>query len=427
MKHAKHALSIYGPAGLLVLAAFVVAYQFIKPAPPQHVRIASGGEQGAYFVFAQAYARELAREGIHLEVVPTAGSVENIRLLQEGAVDAALVQGGVSDQSDGEGAVQLYSLGSVFYEPLWLFVRNGLRYRDLGSLRGLRVSVGAEGSGTRALGLRLLSENGVNAANSTLLKLDDEAAASELRAGQLDGALFVASPDSPLVRSLLQEGDLSLVSFDRAEAYARRHRFLSGVTLPEGVVDLRENLPGRDIRLLAATANLAVSTETHPAINELLLQAMQRVHQQGDWFSKRDEFPQPDLLAYPLAKEAERYYRHGPPLLQRFLPFWAASLVDRLKVMLLPLVLMLLPFVKVMPPIYQWRMRARIYHWYDDLEDLEAEIRRSDASAHAALRERLERLENEASRIRVPASFGRLQYHLREHILLVRQQLRDRG
>jgi len=422
----KHALKIYGPAGLLVLVAFVVAYQFIKPAPPQHVRIASGGEQGAYFIFAQAYARLLAREGITLEVVPTAGSVENLRLLREGSVDTALVQGGVSDPDDEEGVLPLYSLGSLFYEPLWLFVRTGPQYRDLGSLQGQRVSVGAEGSGTRALAMRLLSENGVDAANSTLLDLEDEAAASGLRAGQVDAALFVASPDSPLVRSLLQDTGLNLVSFDRAEAYSRRHRFLSGVTLPEGVVDLRENLPRKDIRLLAPTANLVVSADTHPAINELLLQAMQRVHENGDWFSKREEFPQPDLLAYPLAKEAERYYRHGPPLLQRYLPFWAASLVDRLKVMLLPLMLMLLPFVKVMPPIYQWRMRSRIYHWYDDLEDLEAEIMRSDASAHAALRARLDRLEHEVRRIRVPASFGHLQYHLREHILLVRSQLRDR-
>lgn len=422
----KHALKIYGPAGLLVLVAFVVAYQFIKPAPPQHVRIASGGEQGAYFIFAQAYARLLAREGITLEVVPTAGSVENLRLLRADSVDAALVQGGVSDPDDEEGVLPLYSLGSLFYEPLWLFVRTGPQYRDLGSLQGQRVSVGAEGSGTRALAMRLLSENGVDAANSTLLDLEDEAAASGLRAGQVDAALFVASPDSPLVRSLLQDTGLNLVSFDRAEAYSRRHRFLSGVTLPEGVVDLRENLPRKDIRLLAPTANLVVSADTHPAINELLLQAMQRVHENGDWFSKREEFPQPDLLAYPLAKEAERYYRHGPPLLQRYLPFWAASLVDRLKVMLLPLMLMLLPFVKVMPPIYQWRMRSRIYHWYDDLEDLEAEIMRSDASAHAALRARLDRLEQEVRRIRVPASFGRLQYHLREHILLVRSQLRDR-
>ena len=427
MKHAKHALRIYGPAGLLMLIAVVVAYQFIKPAPPQHVRIASGGEQGAYFVFAQAYARELAREGIRLEVVPSAGSVENMQLLRQGAVDAALVQGGVSEQSDDEGAVPLYSLGSVFYEPLWLFVRHGLQYRELGSLQGLRVSAGGEGSGTRALSLRLLADNGVEASNTELLQFDDETASRRLRAGQVDAAFFVASPDSPLVRSLLQDVGLHLVSFDRAEAYSRRHRFLTGVTLPEGVVDLRENLPEQDIRLLAPAANLVISAQTHPAINELLLQAIQRVHEKGDWFSQREEFPQPDLLAFPLAKEAERYYRHGPPLLQRFLPFWAASLVDRLKVMLLPLVLMLLPFVKVMPPIYQWRMRARIYHWYEDLEDLEAEMMRSDASAYPALLERLDRLESEVRRIRVPASFGRLQYHLREHILLVRSQLRDRN
>jgi len=420
----KHEIRVYGPAALLVLLAFVVAYQFIKPAPPKYVRIASGGTEGAYHVFAQAYARELAREGINLEVVSTAGSVENQRLLRQGEVDVALVQGGIPVDTEPQ-AHKLYSLGSLYYEPLWLFVRRGADYRNLGSLRGTRVNAGEQDSGTRALALRLLQENDVLEQNTELLALDDQTAAGYLHRGEIDAALFVASPDSPLVQKLLRDPGLSLVSFERAEAYARRHRFLTGVTLPQGVVDLRTNLPASDIRLLAPTANLVVSENTHPAISELLLQGVQRVHGEGDWFSGRDEFPQPDLLAYPLAKEAERYYRHGPPLLQRFLPFWAASLVDRLKVMLLPLVLMLLPFFKVMPPIYQWRMGAKIYHWYDDLEDLEAEIATASVARRKALAERLDRIEEEVRQISVPASYGRLQYHLRQHIEFVRARLQD--
>ena len=284
----RHELTVYGSA---VLLAFVVAYQFIKPAPPDHVCIASGGPQGAYYAFARAYARELAKEGIRLEVLNTAGSVENIRLLREGRVDAALVQGGIPDEAGNDGA--LYSLGSLYYEPLWLFVRRDLAVSELRALKGLRITVGATGSGTRALALalRLLRDNGVTAVNSGLRLLGGKAAAQGLQQGGLDAAFFVVSPQSPLAQSLLHAADVRPASFERAEAYARRYRFLNSVTLPRGVVDLEQDLPPADVRLLAPTANLVVRAATHPAINGLLLQAMERVHAEGDWFAGRGGVP----------------------------------------------------------------------------------------------------------------------------------------
>lgn len=417
----KQELKVFGPATLLVLLAFIVAYQFIKPAPPDHVRIASGGAQGAYYAFAQTYAAELAREGITLEVLSTAGSVENIRLLREGKADVALVQGGIPDQARSDG--KLHSLGSLYYEPLWLFVRDDRQVADLRLLQGLQVAVGAPGSGTQALAVRLLKDSGIAASNTGLQELGGKDAANGLQQGRLDAAFFVASPESPLVQSLLRHPDIRLVSFRRAEAYARRYHFLTGVTLPRGVADLERDLPSHDIRLLAPTANLVVSAETHPAINGLLLQAMEKVHTEGDWFAGRGEFPQPDLLAYPLAKEAGRFYKSGPPFLQRYLPFWAASLVDRLKVMLLPLVLMLLPFFKLMPPIYNWRMGSRIYRWYDDLEELEGRLAKASPTQRNELVRELDQIEGQVRGIKVPASYGHRLYHLRQHIELVRQRI----
>jgi TRAP transporter TAXI family solute receptor len=412
---------IYGPAALLAIIAFVVAYQFIKPAPPERVRIASGGPQGAYYGFAQAYARELAKEGIQAEVLQTAGSVENIRLLHQGKVDIALVQGGIPDNGKG---LSLYSLGSLYYEPLWLFVRREHAVRDLRDLRGLRVATGGQGSGTRALVLRLLADNGVEPGNTQLLALGGRQAAQQLQQGQVDALFFVTSPRSVLVQSLLQTPGVALVSFRRAEAYARRYRFLTGVTLPRGVVDLRQDIPGRDVELLAPAANLVVSSETHPAINDLLLQAISRVHEDGDWFAGRGEFPRPDLLAYPLAPEAQRYYKSGPPFLQRYLPFWAASLVDRLKVMLLPLVLMLLPLIKAMPPLYEWRMASRIYRWYDDLLLIEKRLDRGEVPPDELMRA-LDAIEQEARHIDVPLRYGDQLYALREHIELVQRRIEE--
>lgn len=415
----KQTLQLYGPITLLALIAFVVAYQFIKPAPPDHVRIASGSPHGAYYRYAQAYARELAKEGVTLEVVQTAGSVENIRLLHEGKVDIALVQGGIEDRQEGR---RLYSLGSLYYEPLWLFLRKEVHIERLGQLRGLRVSVGAEGSGTRALVLRLLQANGIPDNSSGLVSLAGQDSMQALIEGRLDAAFLVGSPQGSAVTRLLASEEVQLFDFIRAPAYARRYRFLSDLVLPRGVADLAQDLPPADVHLIAPAANLVVSEDTHPAISDLLLQAATRVHEKGDWFAARGEFPQPRLLAYPLAGEARRYYKHGPPFLHRYLPFWAASLIDRLKVMLLPLILMLLPLVKLLPPIYNWRMESRIYHWYEDLEKLEAEAAGGVLDPADAQRE-LTRIEEEVRQTEVPSSYGRQLYHLRQHIDLVRRRL----
>lgn len=416
----KHQLKIYAPAVLLVLLGFVVAYQFIKPAPPDTVVMASGGVGGAYHRFAQDYAQRLAAEGIELRIVNTEGSVENLRLLHEGKVEVAMLQGGIEDTG---GEVELRSLGSLYYEPLWLFHRPGLQIDRLPSLAGLRVAIGSQGSGTRALVTRLLKDNGFDPAAINFVDLGGREAAQALQGGELDAAFFVSSARAELIQQLLHAPGVRLASFERADAYARRYRFLTSVELPEGVVDLQANIPSQKVRLLAPAANLVVHAEIHPAVIDLLLQAAADAHEEGDWFEARGEFPQAGLLAYPLAKEAQRYYKNGPPFLQRYLPFWAASLIDRLKVMLLPLVLMLLPFFKIMPPIYTWRMRSRVYRWYAQLQAVDEQIGTAAEADRERLLGELEQIENEVRHVNVPLSFAHHLYHLRQHIDLVRLRL----
>jgi hypothetical protein len=414
----KHQLQVYAPAALLVVAAFVLAFQFIKPAPPDRVVMATGGVEGAYHGFAQRYAAFLAREDITLELRPTAGSVENLELLRRGEVSLALVQGGV-DENGAEPA--LVSLGSVYYEPLWLFHHGDLRVSRLTDLAGRRIAVGPEGSGTLALVTRLLRDNRVDDAGNWAA-VGGQDAVDGLLDGSLDAAFFVTSAQSELVDRLLRDPDIALTDFVRAEAYSRRYRFLNYLELPEGVVDLAANVPHQAVRLLAPTANLVGHPDLHPAVIDLILQAASEVHRGGGWFEDQDEFPMPGLLAFPLSQEADRFYKHGPPFLQRFLPFWAASLVDRLKVMLLPLLVLLLPLLKVMPPIYTWRMRARVYRWYDQLEKAEQRLAAGDSDAGDLFAE-LDRIEAEVQRVKVPLSFTDQLYQLRQHIDLVRRQV----
>jgi len=418
-------LKLYGPVSLIVLFSFVLAFQFIKPAPPDSVRIATGSAEGSYYAFAQQYADVLAREGIRLEVVATGGSVDNLQLLADGQVDLAFIQGGVASKPQSQA---FEALGSMYFEPLWLFHQAGLELDRLPTLRGLKIGIGigGAGSGTAALVEQLLSANGVDTKNAALQEVGGSSAATALKRGELSAAFYVISPTNPLVQELLANEQIELASFSRAAAYVQRFPYLSVVRLAEGAVDLASNNPSRTIDLLASSAQLVAKPDLHPAIVDLLLVAAEQVHGQGGWFEAAGQFPSDQFLDFPLNKEAARFYKHGPPLLQRFLPFWAASLIDRLKIMLLPLIVLLMPLLKVMPPLYQWRMRSRIYRWYRELEnvnlswsDSQAPDRREQAICE------LERIDNEVLHLEVPLSYSEHLYHLRQHIQLVRQKIQS--
>ena len=411
-------LHIFGPAVLITLLGFILAYQFVDPAPPDHIRIATGEKSGAYYLFARRYREALAREGIDLQIVTTAGSLDNIRLLQQGAVDIAFVQGGLA----GDG---LESLGSFYYEPLWLFHRVDPAPRYLTGLRGRKIATGRQGSGTRALAEQLLADNRLTPDDSSRVDAGGQEAATRLLQGTLDAAFFVASPESPLIQQLLLSERVELMSFQRADAYTRRHHFLTRVVLPEGLVDLSRNLPRQDISLLATTANLVSRPDLHPALIDLLIHNGGRIHGDGGWFGPSGRFPTPDLVGFPLNREADQFYKRGPSILQRYLPFWAATLLDRMKVMLLPLVALMIPLLKIMPPLYRWRIRSRIYPWYRDVLAIDRRMEQPDLDVDQALQD-LAAIEKEVARVSVPLSFAEELYDLRLHLSLVRERLEKR-
>ncbi|HEY5717066.1 MAG TPA: TAXI family TRAP transporter solute-binding subunit [Motiliproteus sp.] len=412
---------LYGLATLLVIAGFVIAYQFVQPAPPHHIRIATGSSANAYYRFAEQYARQLAADGITLEVIETQGSVANLALLNSHQAEIALVQGGVADATN---PTHLTALGSLYFEPLWVFVRADLNGDRLLALKGKRLAIGSEGSGTRAISLQLLGENGIDSGNSQLLPLAGDAAQAALLDGEIDALFMVTSPTSPRLRKLLLTPGIQPLNFARADAYARRFSHLSALDLPEGAIDLALNIPARPLRLIAPAATLVANGEFHPALTTLMLQAASRVHGDQGLFENRGQFPSPELVDLPLNEDAARFYKSGAPLLQRFMPFWAANLVDRLIVMLLPLITLMIPLMKILPPTSRWRVRSRIYRWYDQLRDLDfrTSAANSPAQIHQLLSE-LEHIEQDVMQVTVPKSYADAQYNLRLHLRLIRERL----
>lgn len=412
------------PIVLITAIGFVVAYQFVQPAPPSRMTISTGGETGAYYAYAKRYAELLAGNGIKLEIKTSAGSQENLDRVRKGETDIAFVQGGVQEKLADDEESSLRSLGSVSYEPVWVFYRNAIRLDKLHQLDGQRIAVGEEGSGIRGLALQLLEANEISPNSKNLLPVAGLNAAEALQQGQIDAAFIVAAPEAPVVQVLLRSPGVRVMSFSQADAYSRRFPFLSKIVLPRGVVDLVRDTPPRDTVLLATTANVLVRDDLHPALASLLMQAMAEVHGKSGFFQRAGEFPSYKDRSFNLSDEAERYYKSGPPFLQRYLPFWVAVLVERLFVLVVPIVVLLLPLLKIAPSVYTWRVRSKIFRCYGDLKFMENELRQSyDRSRHAEYLARLDRIEEDAYARNIPLAFSDLLYTLREHINLVRKKL----
>ena len=419
----KEKLKIFGPGIVVTIIAFVVAYQFVAPAPPRRISIGTGSPEGAYFVFGKKYSELFAKEDITLNVKGTAGSAENLKLLEadSGGVDIAFVQSGMSALAETE---KLVSLGSLYFEPLWIFHQNDLTLNRLSDLKGLRVAVGVEGSGTRVLAMQLLELNGINAKNTRLLSYDSQQAVDGLLKGEIDIAFFVTTFRSSYLLRLLKSKSIKLMGLEQAEAYAFRYHYLHVLKLPEGVIDFEANIPFRDFTLVAPTTQLVARSDLHPALIELFLQTAEEVHESGGGFERRGEFPAPKYLDFELSQEAKRFYKSGTPFLQRYLPFWMANFLNRMKIMLLPLVALLYPLFKLMPPIYRWRMRSRIYRWYSELETVDSEMYKEDLTEN--LDEyllMLDNLEEKVSNISVPPAYSEELYALRLHMDMLRNKL----
>jgi TRAP transporter TAXI family solute receptor len=408
---------------LIVGIGFAVAYQFVQPAPPKRIVITTGGEAGAYYQFAQRYATILARDGITLEVKSSAGSLENLDRLKADEAQVGFVQGGVmppKEDPDAEDDSGLLSLGSLFYEPVWVFYRGERDLTRLTDLRGKRIAIGQEGSGVRQLAQQLLAANEIDGGDR-LVPLAGLTAAEELQQGRIDAAFIIASESAPVVQVLLRSPGIRLMSFAQSGAYQRRFPFLTKLTFPQGVADLVRDFPPNDIKVLAPTANLIVRDDLHPALQSLLLQAASEVHGKSGFFQDQGEFPAYKDQMLPLSPDAARYFKSGPSFLQRYLPFWLAVLVDRLIVLLVPVFALLIPLLKVAPAIYNWRVRSKVFRCYGELKFLEDDLKNHfDPAKLGEYRLRLDDLEEEAVQLHVPLGFTDLVYTLREHVNLVR-------
>jgi len=416
-----------GPLVLITIVVICAAFWFMRPAPPDTITIAAGPQGSNFLLTAQKYQKILARSGVKLKVLTSDGSLDNLKKLADPKVkvDVGFVQGGLADGVKQDGLV---SLGSMFHVPTLVFYRTPAQVKLLSELDGKKIAIGPEGSGTHALALTLLKANGITPGGSTrILDLGGEAASQALLDGSIDAAFLMGdSATPPVMKTLLWSPGIRLLDFSQADAYTRRYPYLVKLVLPMGAFDFGKNVPPQDIQLMGPTVELVARPNLHPALSDLLIEAAREVHGRATLTQHAGEFPAPLEHDFPISADAKRYYNSGKAFLYRMLPFWLATLVDRTLVVFVPIVVLLIPGLKVVPALYNWRLRSRIYRWYGQLMALERGMMANPSpEERVALLKRLDEIEAAVNRMKMPLAFAENLYVLRDHIKFVSDRYGD--
>jgi TRAP-type uncharacterized transport system substrate-binding protein len=396
-----------------------------NPFPPKTITMATGPEGSAYREFGLRYQEILARSGVKLRLIPTAGGADNLVLLDnpQSGVDVAFIESGLASRTQSP---DLVTLGAVTVEPLWLFFRGHQKGTVAERLLGKRVSIEPKGSATQVLARRLLKLNGVADTSLTLLELTPEQSADALIRGEIDGAVMLTSWQAPAVRKLLKADGIVLEGYPRADAYVALSPILDKVVLPTGVADLARNIPPNDVTLLAVETNLVVRSGMHPALQYLLLEAASEIHGGRDVFHPAGRFPSPGTIDLLLSNQARTYYKTGRPFVYQYLPFWVAGLAERLLILLIPLFAVVLPLVSVLPRLFAFVTERRIFVMYRELKLVEQALETSGPIAMDELAGTLEYLAHRANHIWVPLTYSQRLFILKSHIALAQQQLEKR-
>jgi TRAP transporter TAXI family solute receptor len=423
-RHLYNPLAIGSVFFAVLIIAFSILWILIPP-PPKVIEMATGFPTGLYYQFGERLKTELAEEDVKLDLITTGGTVDNLALLNEpnSGVDFAMVQGGVADMSKYP---KLISIAGMFYEPVWVWYREaafksegGLRL--LSQLKGKRVSVGNEGSGTLVLSDALLQISGLSGSDLRTEKLKPDEAIDKLNSGELDAVFIVVAAESPVLKKFYEIPGIRLMSFEQADAYARNLPYLSKVNIPRGLLSISHDLPKQDIQVIAATATLVAKDDISPAMVSLLLGASYDILKSYSRLQRVGEFPSSIGLDFPLQVDAEIFLKDGPSFLHRHLPFWTAVWVGRFVKIFIPLLVILIPLFTYIPATKNFFLKLKLAQVYEELKAIEKNAFNPDLKEKNY--KELEVIERRVGNIKVSMFDAKELYDLKAHVTDVRNRL----
>lgn len=402
---------------VVVLLVLAISYQFIDPAAPKDIKIATGSKEGSYYKFAQEYKKILKKEKFNLEIIPTAGSIDALKKLENKEVDIAFIQGGTASKKD---IANLASLASIYFEPIWIFYNSHLNINYINQLQGKKIAIGINGSGTQPLALEILKQNNINSSNTTFLKLPINEAKKALENGEIDALFTVISPTSSHILTLIENQNIQLLHMKRASAYSKRFHYITPLKIGEGVINLEKNIPPQELSLISTTATLVSKKDLHPDLIRLLLKTAKIVHAKPSIFEENITFPNQNYTQIPLHVDAKHYLEKGDSFLEKIFPFWIASSIDRLIIMIIPLLTLLFPLFKGLMPIYRWRIRSKIYKWYKILHEADSKLTSLNKKELINIQKDLLQMFNDMEKDSdVPLSYMGEYYDLKVHANLI--------
>ncbi|APW64763.1 hypothetical protein LPB137_02330 [Poseidonibacter parvus] len=410
---------------ILVVTSFYITSQFIQPASKKEFVIATGSKNGQYYKTALLYKEVLEKQKVKVNIITSNGSVDNLNLLKNKKVDMAFVQNGIDyDKKD----VQIKSLASIYYEPLWIFYKNEKYTMNyIVELTSKKISIGKKGSGTFDLASKILSDNKINNTNSNIFNDSSKEGKEKLLSGKLDAIFLVGSPHSPAIKELLENPDINLFSFKRAKAYSRQYNFLESIELYEGTINLYKNLPFHDVNLLSTTATIVVRDDFSEELTRLVLKSIKTIHNKKSLFEVENQFPSIENITIPASEEAQRYFVYGDTWLEKIFPYWIASNLDRLKILIIPLLTLLIPLIKGGFPLYKWSVRSKIYRWYDELQALDLALEGLKIEELRSKLLEVEELKKEIkAETKVPLSYMGEYYDLIMHLELIISKIQSK-
>lgn len=416
-------LALVTVAALALFAlAFWAAVQFLEPLPPRRIVLASGPEGSALHAFGQRYAARLAKAGIDVELLATQGAADNLERLTDpkGRVAAGFIAAGMASP---EQARHLVNVSNLFPTPLLCVARSPSADITLADMKGLRLAIGARGSGLNAWLSPLLALNGLTRENTRLLELSATEAARAFAAGELDVVFHGDGPTGAGVADLLSVPGARLLNFPRADAYARRFPHIMTLTLPAGTLDFARGVPDRDLLLIGTTAMMAARADLHPTAIDLLVDAARELQSPQGVFHRRGEFPHLHVVdEVPVSTQALLYTREGPSLLRRYLPLWAADALQRLVILAVPLLAVAFPLVRHMPGILDLFSRWHLWLGYAGLRRIERRLRERDGGGSVDdLLDELAVIEERVTGMKESVFKAGELYNFRVHLALVRQ------
>ena len=408
------------PVILMIIAVSWITLHLLTPAPPNKIVILGGPEGSSFDLNAQRYAALIQKHGVKVEVIQTEGSEENLDLLQnkKSKADVGFVQ---NSSSHDENIANLISLGTVWVQPLLVFYR-GEEMNFITQLKGKRVAIGPDDSATNEFVDEILRENGMKAQDITPLLLEPEDSIKALINKKVDAIFLTGELVSvERIHQIMDVPGIKVMNFEQAEGYIREFKFLSELDIPEGAFNLGRNIPHKNIKLIGTSVELIAKESLHPALSDLIVAASKEVSGKPNMFRDKKEFPKLIEHHIPISEDAQRYYKSGSPFLYKKLPFWIASLLDRILIIVLPLIIVLVPVSKVIGPVYKWRVRSRIYKWYGVLMKIEHELNgQLNQQERSNLIQRINDIQAKINRLVLPLSYANELYALREHVEYVK-------